>query len=224
MTQPSALPLTHLHLPARRTTADKSPLLVLLHGFGSNEQDLFGLTPYLDERFMVISARAPLTMQPGSYAWYRIDWQPDGKVLMDDNQADAALDLLADFVRQAVVAYDADPAHVYVGGFSQGAIMSECLALTQPGLVAGAVLMSGRTLELARMRALTAGAAYPPMIVVHGTADQVLPVREGRATRDFLNTLGVTFDYREYPMAHQISDASLDDIDSWLSAQLDRTA
>ena len=59
---------------------------------------------------------------------------------------------------------------------------------------------------------------------VHGTADQVLPVREGRATRDFLNTLGVTFDYREYPMAHQISDASLDDIDSWLSAQLDRTA
>lgn len=224
MAEAITLPLTHLHMPARKPSPGRSPMLILLHGFGSHEQDLFGLHPYLDERFQVVSARAPITLQPGSFAWYRIQWQADGSVLMDDKEAAAAIDIAADFVRAAVAAYDADPARVYVAGFSQGAIMSECVALTQPGLVAGAVLMSGRTLELLRTRGLKPGAAYPPMIVTHGTADTVLPVQEGRATREFLTDLGVTFNYHEYSMAHQISDECLDDVDSWLSARLDVTA
>ena len=120
----------------------------------------------------------------------------------------------------AISAYDADPAGVYLGGFSQGAIMSECVALTQPDLVAGAVLMSGRSLELLRARSLKPGAAYPPMIVTHGAADTVLPVQEGRATRDFLASLGVDVAYHEYPMAHEINAECLDDVDTWLSDKL----
>lgn len=210
-------------MSARKASLGRSPLLVLLHGFGSHEQDLFGLHPYLDERFQVISARAPITLQPGSYAWYRIQWQADGSVVMDDKQAEAAIDIAAGFVRAAIAAYDADPARVFLAGFSQGAIMSECLALTQPGLIAGAALMSGRTLELLRARNLKPGAAYPPMIVTHGTGDTVLPIREGRATREYLTSLGVDFAYHEYPMAHEIGAQCLDDIDSWLSARLDVT-
>lgn len=223
MSAQHTLPLTHLHLPARQASSGRAPLLILLHGFGSHEQDLFGLHQYLDERFQIISARAPFTLQPGSYAWYRIQWQPDGSVLMDEKQAEAAIGIAAEFVRAAVAAYDADPACVFLAGFSQGAIMSECVALTQPGLVAGAVLMSGRTLELLRQRNLKPGSAYPPMIVTYGTDDTVLPVQEGRATRDFLNDLGVAVNYHEYAMAHQISDQCLDDVDSWLSARLDAT-
>ena len=110
---------------------------------------------------------------------------------------------------------------VFIGGFSQGAIMSECVALTQPRLVAGAVLMSGRTLDLLHRHDLQPAAGYPPMIVVHGTVDRVLSIDEGRATQSFLQALAVDFEYREYPMAHQISDESLDEIDTWLSAHLD---
>ncbi|MCX6019132.1 MAG: phospholipase [Chloroflexi bacterium] len=215
------LSLNHLYLPPRRTSAGKPPLLILLHGFGSNEQDLFGLHPYLDERFAVVSARGPLTLQPGSHAWYRVQWLADGTMHMDDAEAEAAIRAVTAFVHEAVEAYGADSARVFIGGFSQGAIMSECVALTQPRLVAGAVLMSGRTLDLLHRHDLQPAAGYPPMIVVHGTVDRVLSIDEGRATQSFLQALAVDFEYREYPMAHQISDESLDEIDTWLSAHLD---
>jgi phospholipase/carboxylesterase len=214
------LSLRHLYLPAR-TAAAQPPLLVLLHGFGSNEHDLFGLHPYLDERFAIVSVRAPLTLQPGSHAWYRIEWMADGSIRMDDAEAERGLESAAKFIDEAVAAYGVDPRRVFVGGFSQGAIMSECLALTTPDKFAGAVLMSGRTLDLLQRRGLAAGAAYPPMVITHGVADRVLPIGEGRRTRDFLQSLGVTFEYQEYPMAHQISDESLDAVDTWLSARLD---
>ena len=61
--------------------ADTPPLLLLLHGVGSNEDDLFGLAPYLDERFLIISVRAPNTLGPGSYAWFDVDFTPQGPVI-----------------------------------------------------------------------------------------------------------------------------------------------
>src|SRR6516225_7411273 len=100
------------------------PLLLLLHGIGSNEQDLYGLAPFLDQRFLIISVRAPNTLGPGSYEWFEADFT----------------------LQEPVTAYDADPKQVYLMGFSQGAIMSASVALTRPELVAGVVLMSGRIL------------------------------------------------------------------------------
>ncbi len=215
------LSLRHVYLPPRTEAAGPPPLLILLHGFGSNEHDLFGLHPYLDERFAIVSARAPLTLQPGSHAWYRIEWLADGSIRMDDDEARRGLASASQFVDEAIEAYGADPQRVFVGGFSQGAIMSECLALTRPDRFAGAVLMSGRTLDLLQGHSLTAETMYPPMIVTHGVADRVLPIGEGRRTRDYLTTLGVDFEYHEFAMAHQISDESLDAADTWLSARLD---
>lgn len=215
------LSLQHVFLPARRDSGSPPPLLILLHGFGSNEHDLFGLHPYLDERFAIVSARAPLTLQPGAYAWYRIEFQGDGVIRMDEAEAQRGIAAAAQFVEQCVSAYEVDRRRVFIAGFSQGAIMSECLALTRPEQFAGAVLMSGRTLDLLGRSFPAAPPPYPPMLVVHGVADRVLPIAEGRRTRDFLTHLGVDFEYREYPMAHQIDDQSLDDVDSWLTARLD---
>jgi phospholipase/carboxylesterase len=215
------LSLRHLYLPPRRESGGRPPLLILLHGFGSNEHDLFGLHPYLDERFAIVSARAPLTMQTGAYAWYRIEFLGDGVIRMDEAEALRGIAAVTQFVEECIAAYDVDRRRVFVAGFSQGAIMSECLALTRPEWFAGAVLMSGRTLDLLGARVATAPPPYPPMLVVHGVADRVLPIAEGRRTRDFLTHLGVDFEYHEYPMAHQIDDQSLDDVDSWLTARLD---
>ncbi|HEY0375866.1 MAG TPA: alpha/beta fold hydrolase [Pyrinomonadaceae bacterium] len=213
--------LTHLVREPPVETAPRPPLLVLLHGIGSNEEDLFGLAPYLDGRLLIVSARAPIEMWPGGYGWFNIEFTPRG-MLADIEQAKRSLRQLPGFVDELVEAYDADAGCVYLMGFSQGAMMSLALALTAPEKIAGAVLMSGRFPAQALEREADASAlAGKPFMVTHGIYDPVLPIAEGRVVRDQLEALPVELTYREYPMAHEVSMESLKDVAAWLSRRLD---
>lgn len=216
----NTLSLVHL-VSQPKVEASTPPLLLLLHGVGSNEHDLFGLVPYLDKRFLIISARAPNTLGPGSYAWFEVDFTSQGPVI-NPAQAEASRQTLIAFLKEAVKAYGADPKRVYLMGFSQGAIMSASVALTQPELVTGVVLMSGRVLpEIQPLIASNEELTGLPFLVVHGTADMVLPVSYGRASRQLLSSLPVKLTYHEYRMGHEVSQESLADVTAWLSAQLD---
>jgi phospholipase/carboxylesterase len=215
------LSLTHLVREPSGGAASRPPLLVLLHGVGSNEEDLFGLAPYLDGRFLIASARAPIEMWPGGYGWFNIEFTPRG-MLADVEQAKRSLRALPGFVDELIEAYGADAGRVYLMGFSQGAMMSLALALTAPEKIAGAVLMSGRFPAQALEREADASAlAGKPFMVTHGVYDPVLPIAEGRAVRDELQALAVELTYREYPMAHEVSMESLKDVAAWLSQRLD---
>src|SRR5438034_8443226 len=197
------------------------PLLLLLHGVGSNEYDLFELAPYLDGRFLIISARAPNTLGRDSYAWFEVNFTPQGPVIIPE-QAEASRKRLITFIDEVVKAYGADAQQVYLMGFSQGAIMSASVALTRPDLVAGAVLMSGRILpQIEPLIAAPEKLQDLPILVVHGTADAVLPISHGRASHKRLSALPVDLLYREYPMGHEVSRESLADVVAWLSARLD---
>ena len=197
------------------------PLLLLLHGVGSNEADLFSFAPYLDGRFLVVSARAPVALEFGGYGWFRIDFTPRGMVA-DVEQAKRSLGMLPGFRDGLADTYGADPRRVYLCGVSQGAMMSLALLLTRPEKVAGVVAMSGRlprqVLEWEPDRAALTG---KPVLVTHGLYDTMLPVEQGREARDHLSGLPVELTYREYPMAHEVSAESLRDVTGWLTRALD---
>lgn len=217
---PAELPLVHL---AREPLVpdEKPPLLLLLHGVGSHERDLFDLAPALDPRFLILSLRAPNVLGPDSYAWFRFTPTPAVNRI-NVEQAEGSRQVLLRFIPAAVAAYHADPARVYLMGFSQGAIMSASVALTQPALVAGAVLMSGRILpEVRPLIAPDDALRELPMLVVHGTRDEILPIAHGHASRDTLSTLPLALTYHEYVMGHTITDESFADIAAWLTARLD---
>jgi phospholipase/carboxylesterase len=215
------LSLVHLVRQPDRPTAGPAPLLLLLHGVGSNEQDLFGLAPYLDERLVVVSARAPLTLGPSSFGWFPISFTPEGPV-HDQAAAEQSRVLLIGFLDELVATYRADPARVYVGGFSQGAIMSLAVALTRPEKVAGVLAMSGRLLlEALADRAPDASLRGLAILLQHGLYDQVLLIQHAQAARAALESLPVDLDYREYPIAHEVSQQSLADAASWLAERLD---
>lgn len=133
------------------------------------------------------------------------------------------------FIRQAPEAYLADADRIYLMGFSQGAIMSLTLTLTNPQPLAGVVAMSGRTLPelFSEDGPLSGHLVTPealrgfPLLVVHGLWDKVLPVQYGRDTRKRFTAYPVDLEYREFDMGHTISDESLTAINSWLSARLD---
>jgi phospholipase/carboxylesterase len=211
------LSLTHLVREPRAKSEGRPPLLLLLHGVGSNEADLFGLTPYLDERFLVVSARAPVVLGPGSYGWFRIDFTPEGMVA-DMAQAKRSLELLPGFIGELIEAYGTEERRTYLAGFSQGAMMSLALMLTRPERVAGVAAMSGRlpvqVLEAEPDRDALKGL---PVIITHGIHDPVLPVENARAARKYLEALPVELTYREYPMGHEVSFESLRDVSAWLA-------
>jgi len=217
----SKLALKHLVRKPADAGRTPPPLLLLLHGVGSNEEDLFTLAPYLDQRFLVVSARAPVALDYGGYGWFRIDFTPRG-MAADVEQAKRSLRVLPGFVDGLVELYGADARRVYLAGFSQGAMMSLALLLTRPEKLAGVVAMSGRlpvqALEREPDREALNG---KPVLVTHGLYDAVLPVEQGRAAREYLEALPVELTYREYPMAHEVSAESLRDVTGWLTEALD---
>lgn len=215
------LSLHHIVQRPRVLQDGAPPLLLLLHGIGSNERDLIGLAPALDARFFIVSARAPIALGLQSFAWYHAEFTPEGSII-DAEEAEESRRLLLIFIGELVEEYGLDPRRVYLMGFSQGAIMSLTLGLTEPHQVAGIVAMSGRLLsEVLPQIAPTESLAGLPFLVVHGTEDPVLPVHFGRAIQRQMDALPVTLDYREYPMGHQVSEESLSDIADWLRDQLD---
>lgn len=230
MTTGSDLRLIHLSQPPRQDPppGQKPPLLLLLHGIGSNEWDLYGLVPYLDDRFHVLSLRAPITLAPNSFAWFEVHFSPTGPRIRPD-QAEASRQRLITFIEKAPAIYGTEPGQVYLMGFSQGAIMSLALTLTRPDLLAAVVAMSGRTLpELFEPQPPLGGHLAPveeledfPLLVVHGLQDQVLPIHYGRATQEHFAPLPVQLAYKEYDIGHTISQESLADISAWLTALLE---
>jgi phospholipase/carboxylesterase len=216
----TTLSLHHLLRPPI-SDVPEPPLLLLLHGIGSNEHDLFALATYLDQRFLILSARAPITLMPGSYAWFHADLTA-GTPHINPVEAESSRRAILEFIDEAVDAYTADRNRVYLMGFSQGAIMSMSVMLTRPEALAGVIAMSGRILP--EVRPLTVAHEKLtgfPVMVVHGVYDEVLTISYGRASREYLSTLPVNLTYREYPMGHQISEESLGDARAWLSQRLD---
>lgn len=128
----STLPLTYLERPAQLAAGQPAWLLVLMHGVGSNEQDLFGLVPYVPPQFHVLSLRAPFAMGMGAYAWFQFTVDADGTRHINVPQEQQARILLQQTVEQAAQQLDIPPERVVLGGFSQGGIMSLSQLLTQP--------------------------------------------------------------------------------------------
>jgi len=203
----------------------KPPLLLLLHGYGANEDDLFSLAPYLDERFFVVSARAPVTLRGmGGYAWFNLAFTPQG-ISVDPAEVESARETLHKFIGEIVNAYDCDPGAVYLVGFSQGAMMSLAVALTYPGIATAVVAMSGRLMAQTVRQIPDKDALIGlPVFVLHGTKDAVIPISQGRETSRMLSELPIDLTYREYDMGHEVSAESLEDITDWLREQLNRAS
>ena len=197
---------------------DPAPVLILLHGLGSNEQDLFSFAPYLDPRYHILSVRAPRPYAYQGFAWFDIDFsqgvpQPHRTQMAESQQR------LLSFIEEVRHLYH--PPRIYLAGFSQGAIMGYSIALAQPALLSGLLAMSGYVIKDSTLpTAASATLRELPILVTHGVHDLVLPVFLGRNTRDYLQSLQLNFVYREYPMAHEVNPACFADCKVWLSKQV----
>jgi phospholipase/carboxylesterase len=193
------------------------PTILALHGLGSNEQDLIGLTPHLPGGLLWISPRAPLLLGPNSYEWYRV--KIIGKP--EPDQVASALEAIDHFIDELLPAYPIDPQKLFLLGFSQGSLLSMCYTLTHPSRVAGAIAQSGYIPSHISLEIKETDLKNKPFILTHGVQDTMIPIEWARASRDRLQALGVDLTYHEFTMGHNVSMDSLDIISQWLEKQLE---
>lgn len=198
---------------------DKNPLLLLLHGYGSNEEDLFSFASELPDDYYVISARAPYDMMYGSYAWYAIDFDADENKFSDIGQARISRDIIADFIDELMVNYPIDSDNVVLVGFSQGSILSYSVALSYPEKVQRVVAMSGYlNTEIAIDDFPKNDFSNLKIFASHGTVDQVIPVEWARNSIPVLEQLGIPVVYKEYPVGHGVAPQNFFDFKNWLQS------
>lgn len=197
---------------------DKNPLLLLLHGYGSNEEDLFSFASELPEEYYVISARAPYDMMYGSHAWYAINFDADEKKFSDLDQARTSRDLIVQFIDELIATYPIDPNKVTLIGFSQGCILSYAVGLSYPQKVQRIVGMSGYfNDEMAIDNYAKNDFSNLKIFASHGNVDQVVPVEWARKAKPVLDNLGIENVYKEYPVGHGVAPQNFYDFKNWLN-------
>ena len=208
--------LYHIKREPSKPFAGKAPLLLLLHGYGSNEEDLFSFAPELPGEYFIISVRAPLTMQPYGNAWYTINWDAKDGKWSDDAEALMAREQISSFIDEAVAAYDLDKHNVTLLGFSQGTILSYAVALTYPEKIKNLIALSGYINEAITQPKKNIGAyGHINFFCSHGTQDMVIPVLAAKKAMDYLATLDISAHLREYPVGHGVSPQNLIDLKIW---------
>ncbi len=201
--------------PAVKTA--KSPLIILLHGFGSNETDLFDLAASFPKNFIVVSARAPMSLGPDAYQWFG-NKTVKGVTEGDEGDLKRSRNKIKIFIVAIVKQYHADPSQVYLCGFSQGAMMSYEVGLTSPGLLKGIAPLSGRIFDSLKPEVKkSASLGHLKAFIGHGDADnRVDPVSATHAAA-YLKKMGMLPSLHFYKgMSHSISDSEIQDLVKWL--------
>ncbi|TXI66542.1 MAG: phospholipase [Flavobacterium sp.] len=207
----------HYLIQEPKVKHDKNPLLILLHGYGSNEEDLFSFASELPNDSYIISVRAPYDLQPYGHAWYAIHFDADENKFSDNVQAKQSVQLIAGFIDEVVKQYPIDAKNVTLIGFSQGAILSYATALTFPEKVAKVVALSGYFNQEIMPEVIdTKAISHLKFFVSHGSVDQVIPVDWARKAKPALENLGVEVEYHEYPVGHGVAPQNFFDFKNWL--------
>jgi phospholipase/carboxylesterase len=190
--------------------------LVLFHGRGADENDLFPLLDFLDpeRRFVGATPRGPLSLPPGGAHWYvvREIGYPDKETF------DAGYALASTWLGAFAEETGVPPERTVLGGFSQGAVMTYALGLGRGRpRAAGLIALSGFVPTVERFE-LDLTPPLPPVAIGHGTFDPVISVEWSRRAKEQLEQAGADVLYREYPLPHSIDPGYLAELSSWLSA------
>lgn len=196
-----------------------NPLIILLHGYGSNEQDLFSFEGELPNDAYIVSAQAPYTL-PGGYAfaWYAINFDAEMNKFTDDGQAKESRDLIAKFIDELIQTYPIDANNITLIGFSQGAILSYAIAMTYPEKVKNIIALSGYFHPMIMPESFKENEKIKKLNIFasHGSVDQVIPVEWARQTPLIFSSLGIDIEYKEYPVGHGVAPQNFYDFSKWL--------
>ena len=210
------LPLKNLFKPSESENKN-NPTVFLLHGFGSNMEDLFGLSPFFPKNWNCISLQATIPLQFNGWAWAEIDFENILKV-QNPEQIKHHKKKIVDSIDLSIQELNLDPSQIFILGFSQGAALSLYTGLTDPKKYKGIIALSGcisiqefeHEIDLDHIMNLN-------VFMGNGRHDKVITLPLAQKTRDELSKLKVKLNYREYDVEHTISNDCLNDFLIWIN-------
>jgi phospholipase/carboxylesterase len=211
--------LNHIVRPS--SLKEHAPLLIMLHGYGSDENDLFSFASELPEELFIVSAKAPFQLQPYGNAWYAINFDADKGKWSDNKQAKQSVELISNFIDEVIQSYPVSKNNVTLLGFSQGTILSYAVALTYPDKVNNIIALSGYINKDILPEAIESkDYSHLDFYCSHGIVDQVIPVDWARQTPHFLNSLHIKNQYSEFPVGHGVAPQNFYEFKNWLSQHI----
>lgn len=195
-----------------RSASDRrgTPLLVAMHGVGSNEQDLLGLVPALPPAWTVASPRAPMPWGPG-FSWYPLG--------TPGSPAPEAVDTAAAEVLDWIDSVAADHPRIGLLGFSQGGSMALQLLRARPAAFAFAVSLSGFVVPgVTDSRDEAVSAVRPRVFLGHGDLDPVIPPEATARTQAWAAAHTDVTDRSYAGLPHAVSTAELADVAAFIGA------
>ncbi|ALC92006.1 esterase [Bacillus sp. FJAT-18017] len=192
------------------------PALFLMHGIGSNEQNMLSLVEGLKQNFIIFSIRGHLEQPPG-FAYFTIEGygKPHRPVF------DEAVARLSDFIDYASSQYPIDESRLYLLGFSQGAILSMTLALTLGSRIKGIVALNGYIPQFVKEEYSVQSVSQLSAFISHGEHDRVFPLEWGVANKEYLENMGANVTFKVYPEGHTVSKANYHDYVKWILESID---
>ena len=198
---------------------DSGPVIVLLHGRGSDERDLFPLGRTLHPDATTVSVRAPFDAAPWGYgpgfAWYRFL----GGTVPEAASFETGQEALASFIADLPAKLGRSNPRLILGGFSQGGTSSLAYMMRNPGRVAGVLVFSGFLADHPSVAVTAERVGDTPIFWGHGTSDPAIPFIAAENGWQQLRGVGATLESHTYRgMTHSISDEELRDAAAWLAA------
>ena len=181
-----------------------------------------GLVPNLDGRLRCVSVRAPRALEQGGYCWFPVEFTAVGLVV-DYDEAESAKRRLAELITALQERHGVSADDTYLLGFSQGATMALAVGLADARGSAGVASLSGLCTDKMIPTEAEAVAALrdKPFFVAHGLSDPLIPIAQGRDSRELLRAFPLDLVYREYDMGHEINQECLADLAAWLQQRIE---
>ena len=202
-----------------QSKTSESPLLLLLHGFGSNESDLHSFANYLPENHYIVSIRAPFNLPNGGFAWYNISFDEDMNKFNDHEQAKNSINMIINFIEELSNKYLIDKNKISLLGFSQGTILSYALCLNYPEKFKNIIGFSGYIDEaMINVKSKNIDYSRLNLYISHGKDDPVIPVDWARKSTEVLKRNKINYSFNEFNSGHTISSENFYDFKNWLES------
>ncbi|MDR7236763.1 phospholipase/carboxylesterase [Neobacillus drentensis] len=204
-----------LRRPAQIEPAKTYPALFLMHGIGSNEQNMLSLVNGLEDRFFIFSVRGHLPQPPG-FAYFTIQGygKPHREVF------DEGVSKLTSFIDYACSEYPIDESQLFLLGFSQGAILSMTIGLALGNRIKGIIALSGYIPAFVKEEYNIKPVDKLSLFISHGEMDQVLPFEWGLANNEYFRELGADVTFKTYQEGHTVSMENHKDFMQWIAEKV----
>ena len=209
------LPLLNLYKCAENNV--DSPSIFFLHGFGSNMQDLFGLSPFFPKNWNCISLQATIPVQFNGWAWAEINFENILKIY-NPEQIKYHHQKIIDSIDLSIKKLNLNPSQIYLLGFSQGAGLAMYSGLINPKKYNAIIALSGclstkefeSEIDKKNLQNLN-------IFMGNGSQDDVITLPLAHKTRDELSRLNIKLNYNEYNAGHTITNECLNDFLGWIN-------